>query len=261
MQVDPHNNLIVEAENISFFYGDKPAIENISLRISCGEYLGIVGPNGSGKTTLLLTLLGLLKPTIGSVRMFGEDVSRFREWHRIGYVPQKATSIDARFPATVHEVVEMGRYGRRGLFRRLSEVDRVQVQSALSRVGMADVQQALIGSLSGGQQQRVFIARALAGEPDILFLDEPTTGIDEKAEESFYELLRQLNRELHMTIVIISHDLGRIAREADHIACINRTLTCHASPEVFLKESDALTFVGEEGRAPMEIISHRHSSS
>lgn len=260
MPIDSHNP-IVEADAVSFVYGDKLAIEDISLTIYRGEYLGIVGPNGSGKTTLLLTLLGLLQPSHGSVRLFGEEISQFRDWHRIGYVPQKATNIDARFPATVREIVEMGRYGRRGLFRRLGEADRRQVQSALDRVHMADLQDRLIGSLSGGQQQRVFIARALAGEPDVLFLDEPTTGIDEKAEESFYALLRTLNHDLHMTIVIVSHDLGRIAREADHIACINRTLTCHASPETFLKESDALTFIEEEGKVPMEIISHRHTAS
>lgn len=259
MSINPKNP-IVEAKEVSFLYGDKPALQSISLTIYQGEYLGIVGPNGSGKTTLLLVLLGLLQPSHGLVRLFGEEIGRFREWHRIGYVPQKATNIDARFPATVQEIVEMGRYGRRGLFRHLSEEDRLAVDSALLRVGMADFRHRLIGSLSGGQQQRVFIARALAGEPDILFLDEPTTGIDEKAEESFYALLRLLNRDAHITIVIVSHDLGRIAREADHIACINRTLTCHASPDIFLKESDALTFVGESG-SPMEIISHRHTAS
>lgn len=228
---------VIEVENVFFCYNGQEVLRDIHLAVLRGDYLALVGSNGSGKTTLLKIILGLLSPSAGSVRLFGKKVHDFNEGSKIGYVPQKATHIDSHFPATVREVALMGRYGRRGLFHRVRKEDREKTEEALARVGMSDFQDRLIGDLSGGQQQRVFIARALASEPELLLLDEPTAGIDKEMREDFYALLRNLNRELGLTIFLVTHDLERIAHERMHVACIDQTLFFHHSVESFFKET------------------------
>lgn len=224
---------VIEVEHVSFSFGTFPVLEDVSLTVSAGEYLGLIGPNGAGKTTLLKIMLGLLPASTGSVRLFGTDIRAFRAWPRIGYVPQKKTAAPANFPATVEEVVTMGRVGRRGFFHWISSEDRGVVRRSLKIVGLWELKDRLIGELSGGQEQRVFIARALAGEPEILLLDEPTTGVDEDARRNFYALLQSLRKGSNLTLMLISHDIQAVVREATEIACINRTLTYHGCPEDF----------------------------
>jgi zinc transport system ATP-binding protein len=253
----PPNEHILTAQDISFSYGETPVLENISLTISRGDYLGIIGPNGAGKTTLLKIILGLLAPTSGSICLFEKDLHAFREWQKIGYVPQKTMRVEENFPATVYDVVLMGTYSRRGLLKRTNANDHRDAEEALGRVGMTAFKDRLIGNLSGGQQQRVFIARALAGHPEIIFLDEPAVGVDPKIRQDFYTLLRKMNAELNLTLVLISHDIETVLREAKHVACINKTLVRYGTPEEIM-QSDALlkTFSGE-----LEIIVHQHHAS
>ena len=234
--VDHHQN-IIEVQNVSFAYNGHEVLTDINLSIHRGDYLGFVGRNGSGKTTLIRIILGLLKPASGTVRLFGESSNAFKDWSKIGYVPQKATSIDASFPATVQEIALMGRYGRRGLFHRITEEDRDKTRAALQHVEMLEHRQQLIGNLSGGQQQRVFIARALAAEPEIIFLDEPTVGVEKSIKDDFYALLKKLNRQLHLTVVLVTHDIESMAHEAMHVACIDRTLFYHESADDFFRET------------------------
>lgn len=245
---------IVDIENISFSYGENEVLKHISFSVSRGDYLGVIGPNGAGKTTLLKIILGLLAPSEGIVRLFGQDVMQFKEWPRVGYVPQKTVRFDENFPATVYEVALMGRYGHKKLFRAITPKDREITRVALERVGMWAYRDRLIGDLSGGQQQRVFIARALATEPEIIFLDEPTTGIDPQTRAEFYALLRKMNDELGLTLVLISHDVETVLREAKHIACIDRTLVCHTVPEEFIKDTQASKLLGDS----VKIITHGH---
>lgn len=235
MHAIDHAQNIIEIKNISFSYGKNEVLRDISLDIHRGDYLGMIGPNGAGKTTLLKIMLRLLAPSAGSVRIFGRPLNEFDEWEKIGYVPQKVAHFDDNFPATVREIALMGRYGRRGLLKKITREDKEAAEKALQEVGLREERSRLIGDLSGGEQQRVFIARALAGEPEIIFLDEPTTGVDRPTQDQFYALLRKLNKELGLTLVLISHDIERVAKEAMHIACIDRTLVCHTSPEEFLK--------------------------
>lgn len=235
-----HGTNVVEARHVSFAYGTNPILDDVSLDIHRGDYLGIVGPNGSGKTTLLKIMLGLLEPASGSVKLFRTDVGAFDQWPAIGYVPQKVTNFDANFPATVNEVVLMGRFGRRGLFRRVNEGDRAKARQALERVAMWSFRDRLIGDLSGGQQQRVFIARALATEPEIVFLDEPTVGVERAVRDEFYTLLETLNRELHLTVVLVTHDLESVAHGAMHVAYVNKTLTYHHSAPAAVDELHGL---------------------
>jgi zinc transport system ATP-binding protein len=254
MQKVDHTVNIIEVRDVSFSYGAVEALKSITLDIHRGDYLGMIGPNGAGKTTLIKIMLGLIKPDTGNIKMFGQDIEHFRDWSKIGYVYQKTTSFDINFPATVQEVVLMGRYPRRGLLRRLTKSDRQFAREALEQVNMWPLKDRLIGDLSGGQQQRVFIARALASQPEVIFLDEPTTGVDLKAQDEFYALLRKLNREFGMTLILVTHDVERIYQEAMHIACVDHILVCHSSPEEFLKESRSMKMFGENFR----IFGHHH---
>lgn len=237
MHTIDHTKNIIEVENVSFSYNDNEVLKNINLSIHTGDYLGLVGGNGAGKTTLLKIILGLLKPDSGKIKLFGQDFSDFKDWSKIGYVPQKATNFDVNFPATAEEVVLMGRFGKRGLFHRTNEVDTEKAHEALKHVDMWDHRHQLVGDLSGGQQQRVFIARALAGDPEVIFLDEPTVGVEKDIKDDFYKLLRKLNKELNLTVILVTHDIESMAHEAMHIACIDRTLVFHNSVDNFFKES------------------------
>lgn len=257
MQTVDHTNSIIELQNISYSYGNANfAVQNISFNIHKGDYLGIIGPNGGGKTTLLKIMLGLIPPAGGTVKLFGQDIHEFRNWHKIGYVPQKATSFDTNFPLTVEEVVIMGTYARRGMFRAVTNKDKEKAQTALMQVEMMDFKDRLIGDLSSGQQQRVFIARALAAEPEVIFLDEPTVGVDVHAQEQFYLLLQKLNRKLHLTLVLVSHELDVVVREATEVACINCNLTCYCTPKELLKEGSLNSLYGKE----LKYILHNHTT-
>lgn len=247
---------IVEIENISFSYGKNEVLRHMSLAIPRGDYLGVIGPNGAGKTTFLNIVLGLLPPKEGSVKLFGKPIAHFKDWNKIGYVPQKATSFDQTFPATVIDVVLMGRFGRRGLFHSVGANDRKKAEEALQHVGLLDYKDRLVGDLSGGQQQRVFIARALAGEPEIIFFDEPTVGVDQSSSNEFYGLLKKLNEDFHITVVLITHDIERVVKEVKHIACIDRTLVCHSLPEEFEKDTQARALLDGD----VKIITHAHHS-
>ena len=245
---------IAEVEHICFDYGAERVLNQVSLRVRRGDFLGIIGPNGSGKTTLLRIMVGLLKPSCGHVELFGTDVRQFHDWRRIGYVPQKVVAFESRFPASVFEVVMSGRSGRAGLTRRFDALDRDAASQALEVVGMAALRERMIGHLSAGQQQRVFIARALASGPELLLLDEPTVGVDIDAQEQFYSLLRRLNRELGTTLILVSHDIGVVAQEVTQLACLNRTLVFHGSPDEAMR-SGALA---QMYRAESWVVAHRH---
>ncbi|MBI3954864.1 metal ABC transporter ATP-binding protein, partial [Candidatus Gottesmanbacteria bacterium] len=171
MQYIDHTKNIIQIKNISYSYGKQPVLRNISFNVHEGDYLGIIGPNGGGKTTLIKIILGLLKPSSGRVEMYEEDIGYFKNWQKIGYIPQKAINFDANFPVTVSEVVSMGLFAKKGLLRFLDASDHKKVIQALRLVEMEEYGSHLIGDLSGGQQQRVFIAKAMVTEPSLLILD------------------------------------------------------------------------------------------
>jgi len=196
-------------------YGNQIVLREVTLDFCEGDFLGIVGPNGSGKTTLIKTALGLLRPVAGTLTVIpGRGSLRF------GYAPQRDT-VDAIFPLRVRDIVGMGRYGRVGLFRRLGRADWQAVERSMERVGIVDLAQRGYGELSGGQRQRTLIARALAGEPDLLVLDEPTNGMDMSSEHALMELIRDLHDRSGLTVVMITHLLSNIANYAERIAIIS----------------------------------------
>lgn len=219
----------VELEHVSVSFGPVVALEDVTLRVERGEFLGVVGPNGAGKTTLLEVILGVVKPDTGVVRVFGETRDDFGSPHKIGYVPQVST-LDARFPIRVLDVVLMGRYPKIALGRLPGERDRAMALEALSMVRMQDLASRPIGRLSSGQRQRVLIARALAGKPELLLLDEPMTGIDTSVREGLYDLVNELHRGMGLTVILVSHDLNVISKYVDKMACMNRKLVAHGLP-------------------------------
>jgi zinc transport system ATP-binding protein len=229
---------VASVENVSFGYGGEPVLEDVSLDVEPGAFLGIVGPNGSGKSTLLELMLGLRRPDEGSVRLFGESAASFDDGERIAYVAQNVAGAVRDMPVTVREAVRMGRYPRR-LVRRFAEADHRAVEDALDRVGITDLADRRIGRLSGGQRQRVFIARALAAETDLLALDEPTVGVDARSREEFYDMLADLNAE-GLTVLLVEHDIGVVTTHATEVACLNRRLYFHGDPAEF-PETDALS--------------------
>jgi zinc transport system ATP-binding protein len=243
----------VELEDVDFAYGAVRVLERINLTVEPGDFLGIIGPNGSGKTTLLRIMLGLLPPTSGTVRLFGHPPASFGQWGRLGYVPQRAT-LDASLPVTVHEVVATGLLPSLGIFGRIGAAERKRIAEVLGQVGMEAHAAARIGALSTGQQQRVLIARALVSKPELLMLDEPTGGVDPEAQTSFHALLNHLNRERDVTLILVSHDIGVVAKEVTKLACLNRRLVFHGRPGDFLSDAALTALYGPAVR----VVSHDH---
>lgn len=198
----------VEVSGLTYGYETESIFEKLNLEVKQGEFLGILGPNGSGKSTLLKLILGFLKPWSGQAKLYDIEVSRFNNWSQVGYVSQKATSFNPGFPATVEEIVETGLHEGKSFFRPWSSIDRKKIQQVLDLVGFNNDNKKLVGELSGGQQQRVFLARALIRQPKILFLDEPTVGLDPKGYHQLAELLGRLNKEMDLTVVVVTHQLS-----------------------------------------------------
>jgi len=219
------SNLVVRYENVL-------ALDGASLTASSGEALGIVGPNGSGKSTLLKTIAGLLPAASGSVCVLGKEPRELPPG-TIAYVPQ-IEAVDWSFPATVWDVVAMGRFPRLGLFRRFGNEDRKAVQRALAQLRMEDLAGRHISALSGGQQQRAFVARAIAQEPRVLLLDEPTTGVDDQTEESLREVVRELVAA-GLPVLMATHDLDRANEWFDRLVVIDRRVIAIGTPDEVAK--------------------------
>ena len=232
---------MVRVEGVTFGYDARPVLEDVSLDIGAADYLAIIGPNGGGKTTLVKLVLGLLEPWSGRI------ARHLPSPHAAGYVPQFA-AFDRSFPLRVAEVVHMGRLGLRGVGRRWSAEDRRAVAAVLSRLGLEDVAGSAVSELSGGQLQRTLIARALVGEPAILFLDEPLASIDRESRRVVLEALDELNRRI--PVIVVTHDVTLFTGAVRQIACVNRTLHYHPSGELTNE------MLQEVYGCPVELVTH-----
>lgn len=243
-------------KDVTFKYAKENVLEAITLAVPKGAFLAIVGPNGSGKSTLLKLLLGLLKPQSGQIELFNEEIRHFKDWQRVGFVSQKANSFNSGFPATVFEVVLSGLTKKIGLFKLAKKSDKEKVKQALEAVGMLEFKNRNIGELSGGQQQRVFIARSLVAEPDLLILDEPTVGVDASHVQQFYEMLDMLNKDLGITLLLVTHDVGTITDKVSHVACLNKKLHFHGEALEYnqLNEEELSKIYGHD----VQLLSHNH---
>jgi zinc transport system ATP-binding protein len=248
---------VIELEGVWAGLEGRPVLEDITFSVEEGTFLGIIGPNGAGKTTLMKVVLGLVPPDRGTVRVLGMSPGELKhELHHIGYLPQQVL-FDPVFPVSVYDVVMMGRACCIGPMRFPGRRDREAVLESIRAVGLTGLEKRPIGELSGGQQKRAFLARALCLETRILLLDEPTAGLDVDAQESFLALLDGLKKELGLTVVFVSHDVNVMARFADSIVCINRTMHLHGTPrevlgserlkEVYRCEFDFLVGEGAHG--------------
>ena len=222
----------LEVQGLWTGYNHEPVLEDVSFTVPTGEILGIIGPNGSGKSTLLKSVLGLVDTWRGKVHVLGKPGTQQRE--RVGYMPQNE-QVDWDFPVTVGDVALMGRYARRGLFRRSTREDRDAATLALEKVGIYPLRKRLIGELSGGQRRRVLLARALANEPDLLLLDEPMAGLDATAQHQLLDIFDDLRAD-GATVVLSTHDLSCVAGRCDKAACLNRRLVAFGSPKDVLNE-------------------------
>ncbi len=237
---------IIECKNVSFAYEKGSfALENVSFRVEEKDFLGIVGPNGGGKSTLLKLILGLLSPDSGSIKVLGEDPSTARV--KIGYVPQFRT-FSRTFPISVEKTVLMGRLGKVRWMQKYRKEDHDKVDQILEKLQISHLKQRTIGTLSGGELQRVMIARALAIEPEILLLDEPSSSTDPYAEENLFDLLKEMNQTY--TILLASHDIGFISHYINRVACIYRTLICHQTAPLTQKKLEELYQI------PVRMIHH-----
>jgi zinc transport system ATP-binding protein len=230
---------LIEVRDVTFGYGREVVLDHVSLAIQPRDFLAIIGPNGGGKTTLIKVILGLIRPWTGEV------IVRTPRGH-LGYVPQFST-FDRSFPLRIRDVVLMGKLGRRGLVRRYTREDREDADRILERLKLTDVALSHVSGVSGGQLQRVLIARALAGDPEALFLDEPTASIDAESREVLREILEELNQRI--PVVVITHDVTSLSPMASHIACINRRLFYHGA------ELDPHALEEVYG-CPVELVAH-----
>lgn len=210
----------IEVQDLSVSYSGKKAVQNINFSLQSGRLIGIVGPNGAGKSTLVKGMLDLVKKDSGKTRILGKELDDIRE--EIAYIPQRA-DIDWDFPILVKNTVLLGRYPRLGLFKKPTKKDKEIAMEALEKVGMAEFADNQIGQLSGGQQQRVFVARSLAQQAEVFFLDEPFVGVDIQSEEIIINILKEL-RDQGKTIFVIHHDLTQLENYFDDIILINKKL-------------------------------------
>jgi zinc transport system ATP-binding protein len=235
--------------DVWFSYDGHPVLEDVNLSIPQGDFVSVVGPNGGGKTTLLKLILGLLRPSRGEVRVFGLNPEKARP--RIGYMPQHP-QLDPLFPATVMDVALMGCLGNSRPFGPYSKENKEAVINALDQVGLRDLRKKSFASISGGQRQRLFIARALASEPDLLLLDEPTANLDAVMEGGLYELLQNLNQKL--TVVMVSHDLGFVSSLVKSVICVKCQVASHPTSELTAEIIDAMY------GSSMRVVRHNHDS-
>ena len=228
MQAHP----VIEVSNLSYNYGNIPVLKNLSFKIEKGQYVGLIGPNGSGKTTLLRLLLGLNKKQTGSIKIYSQEIEKFTNFSKIGYIPQQVSVLGQDFPATVQEVVESG----------IIKNEKLNTKNDLNRVfeltEISALKNKLISQLSGGQLQRVFIARSLVNNPEILIFDEPTVGVDSENQMNFYNFLQKANKEMGLTIIFVTHDIETISKEASRILCINKGVIDEKNE--YLEEEESL---------------------
>ncbi|MDX1707913.1 MAG: metal ABC transporter ATP-binding protein [Desulfobacterales bacterium] len=242
---------IVEINDVTFSYNGETALEDVNLEIRQGNFMAMIGPNGGGKTTLLKLILGLLKPDKGVIRIGGQSSQKASA--SIGYVPQDV-NINRSFPITALDVVLMGKLTPKKRWARKTASNRQEALAALQRLEMASLAEKKIGELSGGQCQRVFIARALVTQPQLLLLDEPTASIDTKGQAEFFEILKDINKDV--TIVVVSHDLLAVSRYVKSVACVNRILHYHNQAEITGEMLETMYPCTADDTCPVELLAH-----
>ncbi|PIU09204.1 MAG: ABC transporter ATP-binding protein [Candidatus Moranbacteria bacterium CG_4_8_14_3_um_filter_34_16] len=249
-------NLIIETKNLSVSYGQTEALTNVSFTVEKGDFVGLAGPNGAGKTTLIKTILGLLPTSKGEIKLFGKTKEKFNDWGKIGYLPQKLSTINTLFPATVDEVVTLGLLSQKKFPRRITANDQKRTSETLRELGIFDLKKRMLSELSGGQQQKVLLARALVSNPEILIFDEPSTALDPESRESFFQLIQKLNKKNGTAVILITHDTGYIGQYANKLLYIDKSLVYFGKFSDFCQDEKMNAYFG---KYEQHIICHQHN--
>jgi zinc transport system ATP-binding protein len=247
---------IIETKNLSVHYGQTEALKDVSFEIEQGDFVGLAGPNGAGKTTLIKAILGLLPVSKGEIKLFGKIKEKFNEWGKIGYLPQKLSTINALFPATVNEVVMLGLLSQKKFPKKITASDQKKVIDILHELGISDLKNRMLSELSGGQQQKVLLARALVSVPQILIFDEPSTALDPESRESFFQLIQKLNKQKGIAIILITHDTGYIGQYANKLLYIDKSLVYFGKFSDFCKDEKMNAYFG---KYEQHVICHQHN--
>lgn len=243
----------ISLEGVSFRYNSKTVLDDVSLVATAGDYIGLVGPNGSGKSTLVRIILGLEKPVSGRVSLFGKPLGQFREWEKIGYLPQKTGAFNRFFPATVEEVIALGLVPRKRTALNGHKADAIE--KAMELMDIITIRHKLIGQLSGGQQQRVLLARALVKDPQLLILDEPTVAIDPEIRERFNQVIMDLNRDKGVTVLLVTHDTASIGDYAGKLLYLDGKVVFYGGFDDFCISPEMTRVFGAFSQ---HLICHRH---
>ena len=246
---------VVTVNNLCAGYRGTEVLKDVSFSVNPGDYIGICGPNGSGKSTLIKVILGLLPPASGDISLLGTPQASFRSWQRIGYLPQGLQFFNPHFPATVDEVIRLGRLAAKGFPKRFNREDWMAVDRTMEWMGISHIKGCMIGELSGGLRQRVLLARALVNDPELLVLDEPTTALDPETRESFYKLVFEMNRERKATVLLVTHDTATIGKYASHLLYLDKKVVFYGSFDDFCNSTEMTGFFGEYGQ---HLVCHRH---
>lgn len=247
--------MIIEVKNLLVKYQGNAVLERISFNVGKGDYVGIVGPNGSGKTTLLKSLLGLLKFDSGEINLYGNPIGEFQEWKLVGYLPQTTYMSRQGFPASVEEIVASGLLSRKKFPKTFSGTDHNEICRVLELLQIGDLKDKMIGKLSGGQLQRVMLARALAGGPEAIFLDEPTAALDPGTRKNFYGILEDLNKRAGLTVLLVSHDSSTIGEYASKMMYLDREIIFYGNFADFCKSEKMAEYFGKHSQ---HLICHQH---
>ncbi|MBF0472229.1 MAG: metal ABC transporter ATP-binding protein [Nitrospirae bacterium] len=247
---------MIETKDISVFYGHSQALKEISFIIESGDFVGLAGPNGAGKTTLIKAVLNLLPLSTGEIKLFGIQQKKFDDWGKIGYLPQKISTINPLFPATVDEVVMLGLLSQKKWPKRTIKQDQTVINEVLDQLGIIDLKKRMLSELSGGQQQKVLLARTLVSNPSILIFDEPSTALDPESRETFYALMQRLNKKDGITIILITHDTASIGSYANKLLYIDKSIIYFGMFSDFCKSEDMNTYFG---KFVQHLICHQHS--
>lgn len=244
---------VISVKDLTFKYDSKTVLNKVSFSMLPGDYVGLVGPNGSGKSTLVRLILGLEKPAVGTVSLFGRPTGLFSQWEKVGYLPQKTGAFSRFFPATVQEVVALGLVPRKRT--ALNSHRKDAIENAMELMNIVDIKSKLIGELSGGQQQRVLLARALVKEPELLILDEPTIAIDPEVREKFSQIIMDLNRLRRVTVLLVTHDTASIGKYAKKLLYLEGEIIFYGGFDEFCLSPEMTRVFGVFSQ---HLICHRH---
>ncbi|MDP3244224.1 MAG: metal ABC transporter ATP-binding protein [bacterium] len=247
---------VIQVSNLCVSYGQSEAVRNVSFSIAKGDYVGLAGPNGSGKSTLVKALLGLAPWQKGEILLLGEKQKKFSSWQKIGYLPQRLTNVNPLFPASVEEVVLLGLLSKKKMPKIITKSDRKKAERMLKELEIGDLKDNAFAELSGGQQQRVVLARCLVADPEILIFDEPSTALDPESRDAFFAMIKKLNKEKGITIVLITHDVSHLGRFANKLMYLDKKLIYFGTFEDFCQSEKMLAYFGHHGQ---HMICHQHA--